>query len=157
MSSTQNFQFDVFNNTSRTLIFQITGNFDLSGAQGDYTISPGAWMSAQNNNTPFPLTLNGQDTGSLSFDVQVDDSTGAMGSFTLEFDGTPLTNFPGMAFYGSADKIANPVKTSGTGGVGYIFPLLYMNQTYAADSLAIMMLLEATGASPDVATPYGVV
>jgi hypothetical protein len=156
--STQGFFFDVYNNTGRTINVQIPGNTDLVGAQGDYTLSPGAWASAQNkqnSNTPLPLQLNGGETGSLIVQLQLQGSAPSA-TFTLEFDGTALTNFPGMAFYGSAGDIANPLQTNGASGVGYLFPLLYMNQLYNGDPLAVLMLVEAAGASPYVATPYGV-
>ena len=146
------FTFDVFNNTSSQVNFVITGNLYLEGANGNYTIAPGAWLSAQHGNAPFPLQLL-NDTGSLDFQVSADGSTGA---FVLEFDSTNLVNFPGMAFYGSAGDIANPVTLNGIGGRGYIFPFLYMNQLYGGSPLAVLMLVETTGASSDVATPYPV-
>jgi hypothetical protein len=152
--STQGFFFDVYNNTSRTINVQIPGNVDLVGAQGNYTLNPGTWASAQNNNAPFPLQLNGGDTGSLSVQLQLQGSA-TPATFTLEFDGTKLTNFPGMAFYGSAGNIANPLQTDGAAG-GYVFPLLYLNQLYDGNPLAVLMLVETAGASPYVATPYGV-
>ena len=152
--STTPFQFDVFNNTSRTIKFTITGNFYLQGAQGQYTVAPGTWMSAQNSNAPFPLVLL-NETGSLNFQVQ-DVATTNTGSFVLEFDDSKLTNFPGMAFYGSAGDIASSIKTTEVAYVGYIFPLLYMNQLYGGAPLAVLMLVEAANASPDVATPYAV-
>ncbi|HEX6368606.1 MAG TPA: hypothetical protein VF006_06730 [Longimicrobium sp.] len=160
MSDTQGFQFDVYNNTGRVLTVQMTDNTCLKGAQigpqgMGITIPASEWMSAQNNGVPFPLTLNTCDTGALTCKVQ-DVSTGANSPFTLEFDGTQLTNFSGMAFYGSAGDIAQPVQIIDGGSVGYIFPLLYMNQTYNGDPLAVVMLLQATGASSAVATPYKV-
>lgn len=155
MNSMQSFQYDVFNNTTRKLNFQVTGNLFLRGAQQGFTIPPGAWMSAQHGQAPFFLQLNDNSTGSLDFRVQ-DTSTAATGAFVLEFDGTQLTNFPGMAFYGSAVDIAgtntNPLRTSN----GFIFPFLYMNQEFGGSPLAVLMLVEALGASANVATPYSV-
>ncbi|HEY0016147.1 MAG TPA: hypothetical protein VGC13_07495 [Longimicrobium sp.] len=152
--STQGFFFDVYNNTGRTINVQIPGNIDLVGAQGNYTLNPGTWASAQDSNAPLPLQLNGGDTGSLIVQLQLQGTT-ASTTFTLEFDGTKLTNFPGMAFYGSAGDIANPLLTDAAAG-GYVFPLLYMNQQYNGNPLAVLMLVETVGASPYVATPYGV-
>jgi hypothetical protein len=148
------FNFDVFNNTSRDINFSTTGNTFLQGANVTFPVVAGSWMSAHNNNAPFALVLL-SDTGSLSFQVQ-DVSSNNEATFTLEFDGTSLVNFQGMAFYGSAGDIANAVKISETDGVGYIFPLLYMNQLFDGNPLAVLMLVEAIDASPDVNTPYGV-
>jgi hypothetical protein len=160
MSSTQGFQFDVYNNTGRVLTIVMTANTCLQGAQigpqgTGITIPASGWMSAQNNGVPFPITLNGCDTGTLTCKVQ-DVSTGANSPFTVEFDGTQLTNFPGMAFYGSAGDIAQAVQIIDGSSVEYIFPVLYMNQTYNGDPVAVVMLLQATGASSAVATPYTV-
>lgn len=146
------FTFDVFNNTGHQVNFVITGNLYLKGAIGNYAIAPGAWLSAQNGNAPLPLQLL-NDTGSLDFQVSVN---GSAGNFVLEFDSTNLVNFPGMAFYGSAGDIANPVAINDAGGEGYIFPFLYMNQLYGGSPLAVLMLVETTGASSGVATPYQV-
>lgn len=148
--SDQNFYFDVYNNTSRTIRFSITGNINLEGAQGTYTIAPYAWMSAQHGDAPFPLQLL-EDTGTLNFLLN-DQATTNSGTFVLELDGTQLTNFPGMAFYGSQGDLANPVRTS----TGFIFPLLYMNQLYAGAPLAVLMLVEAAGATSTLTTPYAV-
>lgn len=153
--STQGFFFDVYNNTSRTITVTIPGNTALVGADGDYTLSPGAWASAQNENAPLPLQLANAATGTLIVQLQLQGSTPPP-PFTVEFDGTQLTNFAGMAFYGSAGDIANPLQTDGASGVGYVFPLLYMNQLFNQNPLAVLMLVEATGASPNVATPYRV-
>ena len=153
MSSTQGFALDVFNNTSLALIFTMDGNTFLNGASGTYTISPNGWLSQQNNKAPLLLTLNDNDTGSLNFTVQAisGGTPGPTGSFVLEFDGTQLTNFPGMAFYGSAGDIAGAVEI---GGVGYVFPLLYMNQLYQGNPLAVLMMV--AGVSSNVNTPpYG--
>jgi hypothetical protein len=145
------FQFDVYNNTAGTLNFSTSGNTFLEGADVSFTVSNGGWMSTEHNNdAPFGLELTG-DTGSLTFSIQ-DAVTGAEATFTLEFDSTSLTNFNGMAFYGSAGDIANPLKTSN----GYIFPLLYMNQLFGGSPLAVLMFVEAANASPDVNTPYPV-
>jgi hypothetical protein len=153
MSSTQGFGLDVMNNTGRTVIFQITGNTFLVGAIGTaFTISAGQWLSGQNTNAPLPLVLNDNDTGSLNFIVQ-DVSTGETGSFILEFDGTPLVNYPGMVFYGAAGEIDDAVQIA---GVGYIFPLLYINQLYNGNPLAVLVLVEALAASTNVNTPYSV-
>ena len=155
MSDTQVFQYDVFNNTTRTLNFSVTGNINLNGAQQGFTIVPVAWMSVDHGDAPFALALNHNATGSLDFQVQ-DISTTATGAFILEFDGTQLTNFPGIAFYGNAGDITgnntNPLKTSN----GFIFPMLYMNQLFDGSPLAVLMLVEALGASSNVATPYSV-
>lgn len=151
MSSSQSFGVDVFNNTARQLTFQITNNTFLIGASGSYTLAPGEWLSGQHQNAPLTLTLNDNDTGSLSFSVQ--DISNSTGSFFLEFDGTQLVNFPGMAFYGSAGDIAKAGQIS---GAGYIFPLLYMNQLYQGNPLAVLMLVEAMAASVNVNTPYPV-
>jgi len=145
------FNFDVYNNTSATINFSTPGNTFLQGADVSFTVANGGWMSTEHNNgAPFGLTLTA-DTGSLVFSIQ-DAVSSAEATFTLEFDATSLTNFPGMAFYGSAGDIANPLKTSN----GYIFPLLYMNRLFNGGPLAVLMLVEAASASPDVNTPYGV-
>lgn len=148
MSDTQVYVLDVFNNTDRQVVFMMTNNTSIVGAvPTPYPIPAGKWLSTQNNNTPLYLTLNDNYTGSLSFTVQ-DVSDGTTGSFVLEFDGTQLTNFPGMAFYGSAGDIADPV---GISGGGYIFPLLYMNMLYQGNPLTVLMLVEGT--SSNVGTP----
>jgi hypothetical protein len=158
MSDTQGFQFDMYNNTARVLTVTMTANTCIQGAQigpqgTGITIPPYGWMSFQNNGVPFPLTLNGCDTGTLTCNVE-DVATGSNSPFTVEFDGTQLTNFSGMAFYGSAGDIARPVQI--IEGFEYIFPLLYMNQKYNGDPLAVVMLLQAPAALPAVDTPYTV-
>lgn len=156
MSVYQTFWLDVFNNTSRTLTFLATGNMYVNGVpQGVFTLSSQAWLSAQFGNAPVALGLL-NTWGNIPFQITFPaaGSPAPTGSFLLEFDAAQLTNFAGMAFFGSANDIVNAVITEGNQGGKYIFPLLYMNQEYAGSSLAVLMLVEAAGASNAVNTPY---
>lgn len=158
MSNNQSFAFDIFNNTNYTLNFTITGNLYIIAPPGPWQLAPNSWLSAQNNNAPQILTLNGNDSGSLNFSVQVVGApAGQPGAYVLSFDGTPLTSIPGVAYYYSANDLGGqPLKINEPVGVSYIFPLLYMNMLYNGNSVAVLMMVEALGASADLSTPYGV-
>lgn len=155
MSDTQSFNVDFFNNTSRTVFVEITGNEFITGAFGSWTLQPQAFASGQNNNLPFLMTLNDNPAGQLNFSVQlVIDGipAGGAGNYVLTLDGAPLTSIPGVAYFLGAASLERCLSTSD----GFIFPLVYINLLFQGNDAVVLMLVDAAGSIPNLNTPYGV-
>jgi hypothetical protein len=134
------FQVDIINDTGQTITVQSgqTGGLN-TGFIPQTTLPQGASLNSVNGHYQY-FELSG-DTGIVSVNTTlgVGNPTGPF--FQLEFDSTRLTNFDGIAFFGSKGDLATTLTLPNGSKV---YPTLFLGVT-GEWTLATLVLL--TGAS----------
>jgi hypothetical protein len=135
------FQIDVINDTPVAIALSSgPSTMAAGGFIPNVTLQPGQAMSQVSTAlTPQYFELSG-DTGNFAINLQLADGSESpppQGVVIIEFDGTSLTNFRGIVFYGSKGDFT-PMKLPNN--AGYVYATIFLG-TWGQWTLGTVVLL----------------
>lgn len=137
------FQVDIINNTTQTIsvVTQSGAGQNLNAGFIPNTVLNSGQSLSRVNGHPQYFELS-DDTGLVSVNTSLGSTTNPSGPFfILEFDTTRLTNFQGIAFFGSKGDLSAPLVLPGGNRV---YPSVFLGD-YGEWTLATVVLLEGAG------------